>query len=178
MPTIELIPVNKGNPMLINDTTITILGRTPSTGCSDIRISRKHAEIYMKSDGTFWIKPIHHNPIFYKTKSNQIVSLTKDKEYQLCSNDEFGLLPDEYFYRISIKEITENENEILPTDVSQINQSVDSSSPSTLTTDTEPNQSNLTSNSSVRKRIRKHYKKNDISLLISNRLLLSRPWRL
>ena len=87
-------------------------------------------------------------------------------------------MPDEYFYRISIKEITENENEILPTDVSQINQSVDSSSPSTLTTDTEPNQSNLTSNSSVRKRIRKHYKKNDISLLISNRLLLSRPWRL
>jgi hypothetical protein len=103
MSIVELIPLNKGNPIILDDTNITTVGRTPDIGCTDNKISRNHAQLFIKSDGTIWIKSIHHNPTFYKTKNNQIVILTKDKEYQLYNNDQFGLLPDEYFYRVSIK---------------------------------------------------------------------------
>ena len=104
MPIIELIPLNKGNRVILDDTrTVTTIGRTPEIGCLNNKISRNHAQLFVKSDGTLWIKPIHHNPTFYRTKTNQIVTLTRDKEYQLNDNDQFGLLPDEYFYRVSIK---------------------------------------------------------------------------
>jgi len=108
MSIVEFIPLNKGNQFILDNTTITTIGRTPNIGCLDNKISRNHAQLFIKSDGTVWIKPIHHNPTFYKTKTNQIVSLTKNKEYQLFNNDQFGLLPDEYFYRVSIKSKDEN----------------------------------------------------------------------
>lgn len=103
MSRVELIPINKGNPIAINATHCTTIGRSPEIGCSNNKISRNHAQLYLKSNGTVWIKSIHHNPTFYKTKTNQIVSLTRDKEYQLNHDDQFGLLPDEYFYRVSIQ---------------------------------------------------------------------------
>ncbi|CAF3474816.1 unnamed protein product [Rotaria sp. Silwood1] len=103
MSIIELIPLNKGNHIILDNTSITTIGRIPNIGCLDNKISRNHAQLFIKSDGTLWIKPIHHNPTFYKTKTNQIVSLTKNKEYQLHHDDQFGLLPNEYFYRVSIK---------------------------------------------------------------------------
>lgn len=101
---VEFIPLNKGNRILLDDDddTSIIIGRTPSTGCVDNKVSRNHTELFVKSDSTLWIKPIHQNPTFYKTKTDEIVTLTKDKEYQLFDNDQFGLLPDEYFYRVSI----------------------------------------------------------------------------
>lgn len=119
MSIVELIPLNKGKQFILDDIITTTIGRTPNTGCLDNKISRNHAQLFIKSDGTVWIKSIHHNPTFYKTKSNEIVSLTKNKEYQLFDNDQFGLLPDEYFYRVSIKsrdeekEIKSNQNEII-----------------------------------------------------------------
>ena len=103
MPIVELIILNKGNQIILDDINITTIGRSPNIGCSDNKISRNHAQLFIKSNGTVWIKPIHHNPTFYKTKTNQIVTLTKDKEYQLYNNDQFGLLPDEYFYRVLIQ---------------------------------------------------------------------------
>ncbi|CAF3561452.1 unnamed protein product [Rotaria socialis] len=103
MPIVELIPLGKGNHINLDDTVTTTIGRTLHTGCMDNRISRNHAQLFIKSDGTLWIKSIHDNPTFYKTKANQIVTLKKDKEYQLHDNDQFGLLPDEYFYQVSIK---------------------------------------------------------------------------
>jgi hypothetical protein len=103
MSIVELIPLNKGHSITLDNTNVTTIGRTPNIGCSDNKISRNHAQLFIKSDGTVWIKSIHHNPTFYKTKTNQIVRLTKDKEYQLYNNDQFSLLPDEYFYRVSIK---------------------------------------------------------------------------
>lgn len=103
MSSVELIPLNKGNRIYLTDPTSILIGRTPDVGCLDNRISRKHAQLLMKSDGTVWIKAIHTNPTFYKTKANQIVRLTKDKEYQLHQDDQFGLLPDEYFFRITIQ---------------------------------------------------------------------------
>lgn len=109
MSIIELIPLNKGQSIILDNTTVTTIGRTPNIGCSDNKISRNHAQLFIKSDGTVWIKSIHHNPTFYKTKTNEIVKLTKDKEYQLYDNDQFGLLPDEYFYRVSIKSKDENK---------------------------------------------------------------------
>lgn len=103
MSVIELIPLEKGNRLVLDDSTVTTIGRTPNIGCLDKKISRNHAELYIKSDGTLWIKPIHHNPTFYRTKTNLLITLTKDQEFQLNDNDEIGLLPNEYFYRISIK---------------------------------------------------------------------------
>ncbi|CAF1559760.1 unnamed protein product [Adineta ricciae] len=103
MSTIELIPLEKGNRLLLDGTSVTTIGRTPNIGCLDKKISRNHAELHVKSDGTLWIKPIHQNPTFYRTKSNQLITLTKDQEFELNDNDEIGLLPNEYFYRISIK---------------------------------------------------------------------------
>jgi hypothetical protein len=112
MSLVELIPLNKGHPIiLLDNTVVTTIGRTPNIGCTDNKISRNHAQLFIKSDGTVWIKSIHHNPTFYKTKTNQIVRLTKDKEYQLYNNDQFGLLPDEYFYRISIKSKDEDRTD-------------------------------------------------------------------
>ena len=103
MSSVEFIPLNKGNRIHLTDDTSILIGRTPDVGCLDNRISRKHAQLLMKPDGTVWIKAIHTNPTFYKTKANQIVRLTKDKEYQLHQDDQFGLLPDEYFFRITIQ---------------------------------------------------------------------------
>ncbi|CAF1309027.1 unnamed protein product [Adineta steineri] len=135
MSIVELIPLNKGNHIILDNTKIITIGRTPNIGCLDNKISRNHAQLFIKIDGTIWIKPIHQNPIFYKTKTNQIVTLTKDKEYQLYNNDQFGLLPDEYFYRVSIKlnnaEINQTENNI---DVSSTNISTSSVSDTPLLT--------------------------------------------
>ena len=128
MPVVELIPLNKGNQITLDNTIITTIGRTPNIGCLDNKISRNHVQLFIKSDGTVWLKPIHHNPTFYKTKTNQIVSLTKNKEYQLYNNDQFGLLPDEYFYRVSIK--SENEEKEKTSDQNQtINSSTIPKSP-------------------------------------------------
>ncbi|CAF3370361.1 unnamed protein product [Rotaria sp. Silwood1] len=112
MSLIELIPLDKGNRLILDDTTVTTIGRTANIGCLDKKISRNHAELYVKSDGTLWIKPIHHNPTFYRTNTNQLITLTKDQEFQLNDNDEIGLLPNEYFYRISIKSKDEQDEQI------------------------------------------------------------------
>ncbi|CAM4755284.1 unnamed protein product [Rotaria magnacalcarata] len=109
MSTVELIPLDKGNRLILDDTTVITIGRTPNIGCTDKKISRNHAELNIKPNGTLWIKPIHHNPTFYRTKTNQLTTLTKDQEFQLNDNDEIGLLPNEYFYRISIKQKDEQE---------------------------------------------------------------------
>jgi hypothetical protein len=111
MSVIELIPLDKGNRLILDNTIVTTIGRTQNIGCLDKKISRNHAELYVKSDGTLWIKPVHNNPTFYKTKSNQLITLTKDQEHQLNNNDEIGLLPNEYFYRISIKSNNEDKEE-------------------------------------------------------------------
>ncbi|CAF1055644.1 unnamed protein product [Adineta ricciae] len=119
MSIVELIPLNKGNRVVLNDTNLIIIGRSPTIGCLDNKISRNHAQLWLQPDGSLWIKAIHHNPTFYKTKANQIVRLTKNKKYQLHQDDQFGLLPDEFFYQVSIKpqnETTEKENQALKTD--------------------------------------------------------------
>ena len=111
MPKVELIPLDKGNRLTLDPTSVTTIGRTPNIGCLDKKISRNHAELYIKPDGTVWVKPVHHNPTFYRTKSSALKTLTKDQEHQLNDNDEIGLLPNEYFYRISIESIDERQEE-------------------------------------------------------------------
>ena len=70
MPLVELIPLNKGNRVILDNSTITTLGRTPNIGCLRIKKFLVIMQNYIiKSDGTLWIKPIHHNPTFYKTKT-------------------------------------------------------------------------------------------------------------
>ena len=111
MGKVELIPVDKGNRLILDPTSVTTVGRTPNIGCLDKKISRNHAELYIKPDGTVWIKPIHHNPTFYRTQSSPLKTLTKDQEHQLNDKDEIGLLPNEYFYRISIESTESKEEE-------------------------------------------------------------------
>lgn len=111
MGKIELIPVDKGNRLILDPTGVTTIGRTPNIGCLDKKISRNHAELYIKPDGTVWIKPIHHNPTFYRTPSSPVKTLTKDQEHQLNNKDEIGLLPNEYFYRISIESTDSKQEE-------------------------------------------------------------------
>lgn len=110
MSFVDLIPLNKGNRVRLDVTKpIVIIGRNRDIGCDDQRVSRQHTEISLKPDGTVSIKGIHLNPTFFKSKTNQIVRLTKDKEYFLSNDDEFGFLPDEYFFRISIETISQRE---------------------------------------------------------------------
>jgi len=110
MSFVDSIPLNKGNRFRLDETKpIVIIGRNRDIGCDDQRVSRQHTEISLKSDGTVSIKGIHLNPTFYKSKTTQIVRLTKDKEYFLSNDDEFGFLPDEYFFRISIETIPKRE---------------------------------------------------------------------
>ena len=108
MLVVELIPLNEGKRISLDPAVPLTIGRTPMIGCMDNRISRNHAQLHVKPDGTVWIKPVHQNPTFYRTKAKEIVRLTKDKEYQLCNDDQVGLLPDAYFYRVSIQLVVEN----------------------------------------------------------------------
>jgi hypothetical protein len=102
MSIVEFIPLNQGNRIRLTCIDTITIGRTEAIGCIDNRVSRRHAQLSLKSDGTIWIRGIHTNPTFYKTNGKQTVRLTKDKEYQLFHNDQFGLLPDEYCFRVSI----------------------------------------------------------------------------
>jgi hypothetical protein len=107
MSQVELIPLDKGHRLVLDKNSVTIIGRTPNIGCLDKKISRNHAELRMESDGTLWIKPIHTNPTFFKTKNIEAIVLKKDEEHQLRDSDQIGLLPTEYFYRISIRSVDE-----------------------------------------------------------------------
>lgn len=111
MSVIELIPLDQGNRLVLDPSVVTTIGRTPNVGCLDKKISRNHAELYTKADGTLWIKAIHTNPTFYRTTSKQLITLKKDQEQQLNDHDEIGLLPNEYFYRISIQSNDKEEEE-------------------------------------------------------------------
>ena len=163
MSHVELIPINKGNPIAINATSVTTIGRSSQIACSDNKISRNHAQLYLKSNGTVWIKSIHHNPTFFKTKTNQIVSFTRDKEYQLNHDDQFGLLPDEYFYRVSIKtndEEEQNSSTIPKTTVHQPEPvrtlPADTSDQSSTTDDKNLSQSKANASLPVRESTRKY----------------------
>ena len=111
MLVVELIPLNEGKRISLDPAVPLTIGRTPTIGCVDNRISRNHAQLHVKPDGTVWITPVHQNPTFYRTKAKEIVRLTKDKEYQLYNDDQVGLLPDAYFYRVSIQLDVENRPE-------------------------------------------------------------------
>jgi hypothetical protein len=145
MSIIELIPVNKGNRIRIDLPMTLILGRTVEIGCLDNRISRAHAQLQVKDDGTVWLRAIHSNPTFYRSNDRKIVRLTTQKEYQLHNDDQFGLLPDEYFFRLHIDQtastslkpmITTNES-IQVEAASTADRAVQSESPSMPIT-TEP----------------------------------------
>ena len=112
MPVVELLPLDKGHRLILDPNQVTTVGRTPNIGCVDKKISRNHAELYVKPDGTVWIKPIHSNPTFFKTKTKQLITLDKDQEHQLYDSDEIGLLPTDYFYRISIQSDDEEPSTI------------------------------------------------------------------
>jgi len=126
MSIIELIPLDKGHRLTLDPTIVTTIGRTPNIGCLDKKISRNHAEIFVKSDGTLWIKPIHNNPTFFKSNDGQLITLTKDQEHQLKDSDQIGLLPTEYFYRISIQT---NEPSAIPKTPEEKRETVRSPSP-------------------------------------------------
>lgn len=122
MSVVELIPLDKGHRFILDPNVVTNIGRTPNIGCVDKKISRNHAELYVKPDGTVWVKPIHHNPTFFKSKTKQLMTLTKDQEHQLHDSDQIGLLPTDYFYRISIQ--SKDDDPPSPTEPSTISKPI------------------------------------------------------
>lgn len=55
----------------------------------------------MKDDQTLWIKPTHANPVFYRQSNGKTIQLPKDIERELHDDDQIGLLPSSFFFRIS-----------------------------------------------------------------------------
>ncbi|CAF0958460.1 unnamed protein product [Didymodactylos carnosus] len=100
--TVELVPISDGNRVTLREEK-TIVGRGSSLGCDDKKISRNHAEILLKNDDSVFIKPTHVNPVFYRKNGGRTLTLTKDVEQQLFDNDEIGLLPSTFFFRVHIK---------------------------------------------------------------------------
>ncbi|CAF1052333.1 unnamed protein product [Adineta ricciae] len=99
---VELIPITEGNHITIKEDEKIIVGRGSSLGCTDKKISRHHAELLLKKEGTLVIKPTHTNPVFYRPLNGKTVHLTKDVEQELKDGDQIGLLPTSYFFRVSI----------------------------------------------------------------------------
>lgn len=65
----------------------------------------------LKSDQTLWIKPTHVNPVFYRPQNGKTTSLTKDIEQELKDGDQFGLLPTNFFFRVSFPTDIKHDNE-------------------------------------------------------------------
>ena len=81
--------------------------------CNDKKISRQHAELLLKKDETLWIKPIHTNPLFYRPANGKTIQLTKDIEQELKDGDQIGLLPTNFFFRITFsKDINNSKDDV------------------------------------------------------------------
>ncbi|CAF1138950.1 unnamed protein product [Rotaria sp. Silwood1] len=116
---VELIPISEGNRITVKKNEKVIIGRGSSLGCNDKKISRQHAELLLKNDETLWIKPIHTNPVFYRTFHGKTIHLTKDIEQELKDGDQIGLLPTSFFFRISFSMNTNNNKDDLSTSSNQ-----------------------------------------------------------
>ncbi|BFZ11933.1 hypothetical protein BsWGS_14972 [Bradybaena similaris] len=91
----------------------TVIGRGQFLQVTDKRVSRSHALLEI-SDGKLYITPTHTNPCFMRIKgSKDQKALARDVKQHLDHGDEFGLLPDQFFYRVSYPQLNGNERDEL-----------------------------------------------------------------
>ncbi|UJR37518.1 hypothetical protein I4U23_030220 [Adineta vaga] len=108
---VELIPNNEGNRITVKKNEKVIVGRGSSLGCNEKKISRHHAELLLKDDNTLWIKPTHTNPVFYRSSNGKTTQLPKDIERELKDGDQIGLLPSNFYFRVSFSIDFNNNND-------------------------------------------------------------------
>ncbi|XP_059160309.1 aprataxin and PNK-like factor [Physella acuta] len=83
----------------------TVIGRGQFLQVTDKRVSRSHALLEM-TDGKLYITPTHTNPCFLRSHSSKEQKvLARDARQLLEHGDEFGLLPDQLFYKVSYPQI-------------------------------------------------------------------------
>ncbi|CAL1545789.1 unnamed protein product [Lymnaea stagnalis] len=91
----------------------TVIGRGQFLQVTDKRVSRSHALLEV-SDGKLFITPTHTNPCFLRTTtSKEQKTLTRDVKQLLEDGDEFGLLPDQLFYRVSYPQVKNEEKDLI-----------------------------------------------------------------
>ncbi|CAG5127096.1 unnamed protein product [Candidula unifasciata] len=87
----------------------TVIGRGQFLQVTDKRVSRSHALLEV-SDGKLYITPTHTNPCFLRTQnSKEQRALARDVKQHLDHGDEFGLLPDQFFYKVSYPQLNGKE---------------------------------------------------------------------
>ncbi|CAG9856203.1 unnamed protein product [Phyllotreta striolata] len=81
-----------------------LIGRN-TLNCKDARVSRNHAVITINDDNTASLKSTHANPIFYKPNGGNSIQLIKKESSSvlLKDGDQFGLLPDDYWFKIRLE---------------------------------------------------------------------------
>ncbi|XP_035782691.1 aprataxin and PNK-like factor isoform X1 [Anopheles albimanus] len=92
-----------------------IIGRGDYLECDDKRVSRNHGTIRLTEEGedpAVRVTALHPtNFIFYRCKrSTEQLRLVKDESVLLKPGDQFGLLPDSYWYEIKGKESNDEED--------------------------------------------------------------------
>lgn len=89
----------------------TVIGRGQFLQITDKRVSRSHALLELK-DGKLYITPTHTNPCFLRTEaSKEQTVLARDVKHMLSNGDEFGLLPDQLFYKVCYPQLNGTESE-------------------------------------------------------------------
>ncbi|XP_061579805.1 aprataxin and PNK-like factor isoform X2 [Cololabis saira] len=95
----HLVPVDGGDPVHLPPGE-TLLGRGSLLGVSDKRVSRHHG-LLQNLDGQLRVKPIHVNPCFIQTESNdEPRPLQKDCWYPLRHGELLSLLPGRFVFRV------------------------------------------------------------------------------
>ncbi|CAF0783466.1 unnamed protein product [Adineta steineri] len=108
---VELIPIAEGTRITVKENEKVIVGRGSSLGCNEKKISRHHAELLLKDDGTLWITPTHANPVFFRPLNGKTIQLQKDIQRELKDGDQIGLLPSTFFFRVSFSTDVNNNND-------------------------------------------------------------------
>lgn len=73
--------------------------------CPDKKVSREHATIELHSDGKVELTATHVNPCFIHTDdSGTNTSLKKNEKTILKDGDKFSLLPNQYIYKLVLKD--------------------------------------------------------------------------
>ncbi|XP_074662634.1 uncharacterized protein LOC141915121 isoform X2 [Tubulanus polymorphus] len=80
----------------------TTIGRGPYLRVPDKKVSRQHACLEVEEGGKLKLTPIHTNPCYFRKLGNTSdqVTLPINVPIDLCDGDVFGLLPDQYFFKV------------------------------------------------------------------------------
>lgn len=76
-------------------------GRNNFLDCDDKRVSRSHGQIEISHNGDIDLKALHLNPCFIrKNGSTEVIILNQGEVVRISRDDQFGLLPSLYWYKV------------------------------------------------------------------------------